>query len=513
MITRNKITIEFGDYQTPVAFAQSVCAKLKNVYLLNPAVIFEPTFGTGNFIDSVLSEFESVQAVYGVEVNKEYFAATQQRLFSRGYSHKVVLYNADIFSFNFSNVKERIARDDSILIVGNPPWATNSQLSSMNSCNLPIKENFKGCSGIEAITGKSNFDIAEYIILQLLSEFSGYNCTLAMLCKTTIAKNIIRDIGKYHFSVSIADMYIFNANDVFNVSCDAALFITKLGINRATVCNVYDYYTNIKKRQFGWVNGFFLSDTTVSNVVASIDGNCQFEWRQGIKHDCSKVMELERNNDGNFINGLGHIYTLPIGRFVFPLVKSSDIKTNEIIETKKYIIITQEKVNGDTSIIEQSEKNVWEYLLRYESLLNARRSVIYRNSPKFSIFGVGDYSFSKYKIGISGFYKEPKFALITGDHPIMLDDTCYYLSFNNIIDAVIAVALLNSLECSRFLKSIVFLDSKRPYTKEVLKRIDLFKLANLLSFQYVCDYANSMKSKRIITEEQFINFKNKINIE
>ena len=505
MIIKNKTMtkIEYGDYQTPLSFAQSVCAKLKNTYGLSPDVIFEPTFGMGNFIESAFSEFENIQTAYGVEIGKEYYTLTKERLFAKGISDNLALYNDDIFSFDFSNIKESITKNDNILIIGNPPWATNSQLSSINSYNLPLKENFKGYSGLDAITGKGNFDIAEYIILKLLIEFADYNCTLAMLCKTVVAKNIIRDIGKYNFSISKADMYVFDANDVFNVSCDASLFVVCLGEGAAAVCDVYDYYTNSKKRQFGWENGAFFSNIPTSSNATRIDGTCQFEWRQGVKHDCSKVMELKYNPASGFTNGFGDIVDLPVGQFVFPLVKSSDIKSDEITKTRKHVIVTQKRVNADTSLIKHIEKEVWEYLIQHEDLLNARRSVIYKKAPKFSVFGIGDYSFSKYKVGISGFYKEPKFALITGDIPIMLDDTCYFLSFHRIEDAVITVALLNSEECQQFLKSIAFLDSKRPYTKEVLKRIDILKLSEVVSSKFILEYALKMKGRHHITEMQY----------
>ena len=508
MITKNKTAnkIEYGDYQTPISFAHSVCAKLKDQYKLSPTVIFEPTFGVGNFIESALTEFENVQTVYGVEVDSQHYTLANERLWNQGLSSSLALYNDDIFSFDFSNIKERISKEDNILIIGNPPWATNSQLSSMNSYNLPLKDNFKGHSGLDAVTGKGNFDIAEYIVLQLLSEFSGYNCTLAMLCKTIVAKNIIRDIEKYSFGIDTADLHIFNASDVFGVSCDAALFVVKLGDSDSAICSVYDYYTNTKERQFGWLNGAFFSNISSSENTTRIDGSCQLEWRQGVKHDCSKVMELKTDTEGNFINGFGDVLELPVGQFVFPLVKSSDIKVDEISETRKHVIITQQRVNADTSAIEYKEKAVWDYLIRHEDLLNARRSIIYKKSPKFSIFGIGDYSFSKYKVGISGFYKEPKFALINGDIPIMLDDTCYFLSFHIIEDAIITVALLNSMECQQFLKSIAFLDSKRPYTKEILKRIDILKLSEAVPFERVLAYALSMKNSYHITERHYQDY-------
>jgi hypothetical protein len=85
---------------------------------------------------------------------------------------KVVLFNENIFNFDFNKIKCEINKADNLLIIGNPPWVTNSELTSMDSDNLPNKENFKGLSGLDAITGKGNFDIAEYIILKLLNEFN-----------------------------------------------------------------------------------------------------------------------------------------------------------------------------------------------------------------------------------------------------------------------------------------------------------------------------------------------------
>ena len=58
----------------------------------------------------------------------------------------------------------------------------------------------------------------------------------------------------------------------------------------------------------------------------------------------------------------------------------------------------------------------------------------------------------------------------------MLDDTCYFIGFDSLKMAQIAHYLVNSDVVQRFLKSIIFSDSKRPINKDVLMRID-FKQA------------------------------------
>ena len=75
MTSTNKTTretIEFGDYQTPPAFAQLVCQKLRKIYRLSPKVVIEPTFGVGNFFDGIIDTFSEVQSLYGIETNKHY---------------------------------------------------------------------------------------------------------------------------------------------------------------------------------------------------------------------------------------------------------------------------------------------------------------------------------------------------------------------------------------------------------------------------------------------------------
>ena len=162
--------------------------------------------------------------------------------------------------------------------------------------------------------------------------------------------------------------------------------------------------------------------------------------------------------------------------------------------------------NEDTSSIREQDPAVWAYLQKYEEYLSARKSVIYKKAPKYAIFGIGDYSFAKYKIGISGFYKEPIFALMTGDIPIMMDDTCYFLSFDNIESALISLALLNSPECTTFLKSVAFLDSKRPYTKDVLQRIDFVKLHQIIGFDYVRHFVDALSTEYFLSKADYDNY-------
>ena len=81
-------------------------------------------------------------------------------------------------------------------------------------------------------------------------------------------------------------------------------------------------------------------------------------------------------------------------------------------------------------------------------------------------------------------YKTTTFSLIKPnvDKPIMLDDTCYFVGFDTLIEAEITRFLLNKQETQNFIKSIAFKDAKRMITKDLLMRIDLCQIANNTEF-------------------------------
>ncbi len=63
----------------------------------------------------------------------------------------------------------------------------------------------------------------------------------------------------------------------------------------------------------------------------------------------------------------------------------------------------------------------------------------------------------------------------------MLDDTCYSIPCGSHEEACLISDLLNSDLSQQFLRSLIFSDSKRPVTNDILRRISLVELARRLS--------------------------------
>lgn len=488
---------EYGDFQTNLNLANSVVEILANKNSL-PQIIIEPTSGKGNFILASLQQFKNAEKIYGIEIHKPYVWECKFNIidFYLQYPKEnkpiISIIHSSVFDYNFKKIADENT-DKEILIIGNPPWVTNSQLGSLNSSNLPKKRNFKKHNGLDAITGKGNFDIAEFITINLIETFQKMKGHIALLIKNSVIKNIVYEQENNKFRISEIERYYIDCKKEFNVSVEASLFICKLNTEPEFECEVLNLYNSknadrIKTRskirleerkRFGWIKRKFISNIETYFNTQQIDGICPFEWRQGIKHDCSSIMELDKVN-GRFVNGLKEEIKLE-DDLVYGLLKSSDLKNTIISEPRKFTIVTQKKVGQETSYIKYDYPKTYKYLMEHQKKFNGRKSSIYNNKPPFSIFGIGDYSFKPFKVAISGLYKTFHFTLVLPQNgkPLMLDDTCYLLGFDNLEFAVYTLLLLNSETNVQFLKSITFSDAKRTFTKDVLMRIDLLELAEI----------------------------------
>jgi hypothetical protein len=194
-------------------------------------------------------------------------------------------------------------------------------------------------------------------------------------------------------------------------------------------------------------------------------------------------MELEQIEDGLFQDWMHQKYALE-KEYLYPLLKSSDIGNSKINAHRKFVLVTQKFVGEDTNSIKDRAPNTWQYLLDHNHLLQKRKSSIYKNKPPYSIFGVGDYSFKKWKIAVSGLYKKLNFCLISpiDGRPVMLDDTVNFLSFETEEEARFILDLIISQPSLQILDSMIFWDEKRPITINILKRLSLKAVAEELGF-------------------------------
>ncbi len=469
-----KTTREFGDFQTPPQLAGEVAALVARIGI-SPRAVLEPTCGKGAFIHAAATAFPEARAIFGVDINSDYVKAAR----SATVDQRVRVFEGNFFNLDWSTLLSQ--SNGPWLILGNPPWVTSSELSRLSSANLPRKENFQGLSGVEAITGKSNFDISEWMLLRYLDWLQEREMQIAVLCKVTVARKILASAWTKGIDLEESRIYSIDANEHFGVAVDACLFIVTRG--SGTFSQTCSIFKSLDARE---------PSSTLSFVDKKLVGNqsdfrrgrhllgvdCNYQWRSGIKHDCAKVMEL-RVSDGVLVNGFGAIVDVE-GDFLYPMLKSSDVAT--ATRKPRRMIVPQRFPGEDISQITSIAPKTWEYLVKHRDLLGNRGSSIYKNKGEFAIFGVGPYTFAPWKVAISGLYKNLNFTTVgpIDGRPVVFDDTVYFVPCYSDVVAIILTSLLSSVIMSNLLGSMVHREAKRPITVEILKQINLSKVATEL---------------------------------
>ena len=564
MPAKSKIRTEFGDFQTPDNLAREVCRSLS----FSPRSLVEPTCGVGSFLHAALDAFPLVERAIGHDINAAYIRETSARL-SAAQRKRATLATRSFFETDWAKLIAELP--EPILVLGNPPWVTSAGLGVLGSGNLPEKKNAQKLRGLDARTGKSNFDISEWMLLRLLEALQGRDAQLAMLCKTSVARKVLLHAWKSGLRIENAAIFEIDAMKHFNAAAgacllragpfrkcettarifpalDAASPASELGFRDGALVadlGAYEKWRGIltfgtassdvrpniaraangrlpvaHKRivsrahknspnkgkadrsssiagrstdmfQASSINVCHGSSTDMCHGQPAVGCPCEAPttirtrdkslaaWRSGIKHDCARVMEFTRENEG-YVNGLGETVTLE-DECLYPLLKSSDLAHGR--KPHRYLLVTQRSVGEDTARLKTRAPKTWKYLQCHADALDRRASSIYRGRPPFSIFGVGPYTFAPWKIAISGLYKTLRFSVVGSfaGKPVVMDDTCYFFPCKSHATAKAICEALNSPQAAEALGSLIFWDAKRPITVDLLSRVNVAALERFAS--------------------------------
>jgi hypothetical protein len=465
---------QYGDFQTPLELAATVCALLVRLGV-TPATIVEPSCGEGAFLVAAAA-FAGVCTRLGVEIDPLHVGEARARL---GGAARVE--EGDFFALDWEALLG--GAPSPWLILGNPPWVTNAALGRLNGTNLPEKSNFQGRRGLDAITGKANFDISETMLMRQIGWLEKRCGWLAVLVKTAVARKVLRQLWRRQAAVGRGGLYRIDAMRHFAVAVEAALLVLPVGRGGVSQeCDVYDRLDAAAPvATFGLCDGIPVSDVgAYLRHRRLIGADPDFVWRSGVKHDCVKVMELTQGAHGRLVNGLGERVEIE-SDFVYPLLKSSDVAKGRG-RTDRFMLLAQHRIGDDPGAIAAHAPRCWAYLNDHAPLLDARASRIYRGRPRFGVFGIGPYTFAPWKVAVSGFYKEPHFSKAgsAGDKPTVFDDTVYFLACDSEAEADRILSLVRSRPYAELLGAMIFRDDKRPVTAEVLRRIALKRVAKAL---------------------------------
>lgn len=458
----------FGDFQTPPELASEIWQSLD---LAGVDAVVEPTVGAGSFIATAPAAIRRVPWV-AFDINGGYVERSRRAALDAGVAARIEV--ADAFGLQARDF-HTIARGRTVLAIGNPPWVTSAAQGGLTETNLPLKWNRFGFRGLDAVTGRSNFDVAEAILLAVAGALQeAAELRMAFLVKRSVAVRMAKHVLGAP-GVASAAFAAVDARRWFGASVEAGLLQLVLRPGDAATCErllVARALGDEPSVAAGLVDGRFVEDVEAYAAYraaeAPADGG--LTWRQGIKHDASRVLELRHTPEG-LVNGLGEQVDVE-AEALCPYYKSSDVAAGR--GPSRVFPLYQHDLSGPFPDLAVRWPKLAAYLRLHRERLDARGSSIYRAKPSYMLFGVGDYSLAPFKVAISGFYKQPRFTVVGPDaagRPPLLDDTCYLLPFQRRHEADRMARYLNGDSVQGFLRAVADTTAKRPYTKDVLGRI------------------------------------------
>lgn len=468
--------LKFGDFQTPVVLVREIFQLIAQMPF-HPKSVLDPTCGIGGFLGVARDFFPNIDWIGGVDINPAYIRIAKDRLGGNG----VMLAVADFFQTDWESLIAQLP--EPLLVVGNPPWVTSSRLGRLGEKITRPTVPEPPVGGLAGLTGKGDFDISEYIITTVASWLNTKEGMLGMLCKTATARKVLFNIWQKQFRISEATIYRLETSAYFPVSIESCLLLLRSGNpdgRNTQKCKIFA--SLLGHREVGCyqpIQGRLLANADLYRRWAFLARTSPASrWRSGIKHDCQKVFELKKIG-GKLFNGFGEELDLE-DEVVFPLLKGSDLIAKR--SPSRWVLVPQTSLSCRDEDIRLNYPKTWEYLQSKLGHLRQRKSRIYTKANAHFLFGVGDYSFSMWKIAVAGFNKKLEFIKIPPymGKPVLFDDTCYFLPCESERDCDYLMGLVTSGPAHEFWSSLIFWDSKRPITAEILNLLDLNALERLL---------------------------------
>ncbi len=289
--------------------------------------------------------------ILAVEIQESHCRSARSLSIDRGpRGSRVEITHADLFDLDLKRDLNWL-EGGPLLVIGNPPWVTNSELGALGSRSRPPRRNFKGLSGMEARTGASNFDLAEAVWFKLVFELADQAPTIAILCKMSVARSLLQFAHRAGLPVIAASIHQIDAARWFGAVVGACLFQVTLG--PGSLCAKVPVFSELGPGEpesfLGFARGWLIANQAEYDGSSFADGVCPVTWRQGIKHDAAAVMELVRDTStGRLHNGAGEIVDVE-SEFVYPLIKGTDLNRPVSARPERAVVITQKRIGDDTT--------------------------------------------------------------------------------------------------------------------------------------------------------------------
>ncbi len=452
-------------------------------------------------------------------------------------------------------------------VIGNPPWIKWDFLSKeyRNKLSVLYLDIYKLFShkGMKASLGYAHDDISILFTYIAMDKYLRDNGKLTFVLKQTLYKSIAGEqfrtfiIEKTNSSTPIKCLGVHDLLKLNPFGQGQETSIVTLEKNNTNTYPVpyYQWNKNIRSKfKHSDISKYVKENCSITNLDAYPDpmtGSHTAPWiiiptgqalphisknksfykaRHGVVNDLNSVFLLDiisKTQDGIRIKNLGDKgkkKTKTITKnietdLIYPLIKPRDTKKWGIT-TYQYMIVPQIKAgDNNESELRTELPQSYSFLKSFESEFGTRKSKWFYggDKPFYSLFGIGTYTFQKYKIVWCCMSYLPNFSVVSdiedefiGTKTFIPDNTIGYISVDNENEAYYICSILNSNKI-KALFSLRSSKSKWGLSIEMINNVPIreFNKTNKLHVEL---FKLSKKAHHNINEKKVITLENKMNL-
>ncbi|MEF8900236.1 MAG: N-6 DNA methylase [Halovenus sp.] len=517
-----ELRLALGEYYTPRGVAELAVADLP-ADRLDSASFLDPGCGSGVFlavcigrkIESLsgrLSPAELVDAitdtVLGIDLNpvavksaKLSYLVSLLPLLDRGAVDRLELPV-------FLTDALRLTRQDDITfegevrdltvdhLVGNPPWLTWGTLPE------PVKDAWRETyidqldlfphDGFTSRLGHGNDDISVLFVWVCTSHYLAEGGTASFVLKRDIlrgpAGKLLRTQSVGGRPLAVRHVHDFSDLRPFgpDAGADAAIYTFSADTDPTFPIPLDSWTEGESEPDFsstGHIRETLVRDTGGVVPVDADDpssawvreaaeraalGECAHEIRHGLKDDAKDVFGIER----------GQLATLESDH-VYPYIASRHVVKYGLFGYDLHLVPLRKANEDNEAELRRTCPDTYEYLAANREALEDRSSTWLEDGPFYNVFGLGEYTWSPYKVVWCRLGFKPDFAVVStvddaefGEKQVVPGDHYMFIPTGNKTEAHFLCGLLNSAVYQRSLGEIAS-KGKSSLSKAVVSQLAL----------------------------------------
>ncbi|UPW01444.1 SAM-dependent methyltransferase [Halorussus gelatinilyticus] len=197
-------------------------------------------------------------------------------------------------------------------------------------------------------------------------------------------------------------------------------------------------------------------------------GECAHRIRHGVKDDAQAVFSIDRERLADLED-----------EFVYPYVKSRHVVKYGLFGHELRLVPLRKANEDNEAELRDQYPKTYDYLESHRESLESRSSSWLDKGPFYNVFGLGDYTWSEYKVAWCRLGFKPHFAVVStvededvGEKPVVPGDHFMFVGTDSEAEAHFLCALLNSAPYQRSLRHVAS-EGKASLSKSVVSNLAL----------------------------------------